>query len=716
MSVVPDELLAPESRCKAMECMDAEMQSLRRSIADLQLQLLVKEVVHAQVLTAALRCWSNPGSATCSRPGAHARSDTMPLEVQSGSLPGSEGREPAEEAVDAQSSWNSTTLDPEALPIRCEAEVRCDDEAVMSLLRELQEDLAASRSRPEPRPSTTSLRPSQLPIEPNRLEELVAANLSQWVYRADDVSEPLPEIPGISLVADCVREDLHTGSVKVALVTAELPGRHRTLFVVFKGSSYLLDFINWNLEHDYEVIGDGTHFMHKGAAGVMRNLFFFKVQSASSFAKQLDAAYDSGVRHLVLTGHSLGGMYAMSGMYFIWREMQTCVPERSRLRGPGRALLRGARCVAFGAPMCFGRDGDGPGDEKYSKFEEFLKTKAVNFVNAGDPCPRAWSAVDLRAVIREAAEAMKEQLKDKNLVSRQIASRVIQALSSALLSRPDMDRHIAGCAAGFLHLSSIRVLSREDRPSFHWQRDFRLSRHGFADHAMSEYCDLLFDACYAEQPTCHMYDDDDAGTKVPLTRIRPSFVARLRRSDSEPRALEAAENELAESTATVTSLATSAVPDQPSLQELVEAVEHGRMSELEGKGKSVSEALQSYKAKASAQGHFCLGSVWIRLDEPIPRDTVTKAIHKYHNTWPVTLEAKGRQQMALREAQLLLLALDAHSAHKAQVGESSEKARSWHSRRSSARSYASESNDGTASSFWRKPSMLGFRPWRRNNV
>ena len=27
-------------------------------------------------------------------------------------------------------------------------------------------------------------------------------------------------------------------------------------------------------------------------------------------------------------------------------------------------------------------------------------------------------------------------------------------------------------------------------------------------------------------------------------------------------------------------------------------MEHGRMSELEGKGKSVSEALQSYKAKA----------------------------------------------------------------------------------------------------------------------
>ena len=37
----------------------------------------------------------------------------------------------------------------------------------------------------------------------------------------------------------------------------------------------------------------------------------------------------------------------------------------------------------------------------------------------------------------------------------------------------------------------------------------------------------------------HMYDDDDAGTKVPLTRIRPSFVARLRRSNSDSGMLEA---------------------------------------------------------------------------------------------------------------------------------------------------------------------------------
>ena len=79
-------------------------------------------------------------------------------------------------------------------------------------------------------------------------------------------------------------------------------------------------------------------------------------------------------------------------------------------------------------------------------------------------------------------------------------------------------------------------------------------------------------------------------------------------------------------------------------------------------------------------------------------------------------QAKGRLQMALREAQLLLLALDAYSSQKArntspvqpgvtvpadyilhtrqevQAGESSEKAWSWHSRRPSSRSYARASN------------------------
>ena len=46
------------------------------------------------------------------------------------------------------------------------------------------------------------------------------------------------------------------------------------------------------------------------------------------------------------------------------------------------------------------------------------------------------------------------------------------------------------CALRWPHNEPHRPLwngSCEDRPSFHWKRDFRLSPHGFADHAMSEH-------------------------------------------------------------------------------------------------------------------------------------------------------------------------------------------------------------------------------------
>lgn len=147
------------------------------------------------------------------------------------------------------------------------------------------------------------------------------------VYGTDGFSEPIPDLPGVSFSAGCVSEELQTGSVKMALVTAELPGDHRTLFVVFKGTSYLLDFVNWNLEHDYEVIGDGNHFMHKGAAGIIRNLIFMKVSPESDFARRLDQAYKDGVRNFILAGHSLGGMYAMAAMYFAFQDLQNLLPE-----------------------------------------------------------------------------------------------------------------------------------------------------------------------------------------------------------------------------------------------------------------------------------------------------------------------------------------------------------------------------------------------------
>lgn len=49
------------------------------------------------------------------------------------------------------------------------------------------------------------------------------------------------------------------------------------------------------------------------------------------------------------------------------------------------------------------------------------------------------------------------------MVSGRIAAKVIHASASALLAREDTDRHLVGCAKGFKHVSTIRLLSREDR-------------------------------------------------------------------------------------------------------------------------------------------------------------------------------------------------------------------------------------------------------------
>ena len=43
--------------------------------------------------------------------------------------------------------------------------------------------------------------------------------------------------------------------------------------------------------------------------------------------------------------------------------------------------------------------------------------------------------------------------------------------------------------------------------------------------------------------------------------------------------------------------------------------------------------------EVAAQGHFSLGGRWLLIDDPIERDAVVNAIHKYQNTWPESLEA-----------------------------------------------------------------------------
>ena len=43
-------------------------------------------------------------------------------------------------------------------------------------------------------------------------------------------------------------------------------------------------------------------------------------------------------------------------------------------------------------------------------------------------------------------------------------------------------------------------------------------------------------------------------------------------------------------------------------------------------------------AEVMAQGHFNLGARWLVMEDPIDREAVVTAIHKYQNTWPDSLE------------------------------------------------------------------------------
>lgn len=143
---------------------------------------------------------------------------------------------------------------------------------------------------------------------------------------------------------------------------------------------------------------------------------------------------------------------------------------------PTRFSTKTARRSALGAEevrqirgLCEGANG-----ELHQRRPRNLARKAFR---GGDPCPRAWSTALPREVIREGAEYLKEQVKDsrgqpkeshsavfceeKNLVSGRIAAKVIHAATTTLLARQDTD-HLDGSARGFKHVSTIRLLSREE--------------------------------------------------------------------------------------------------------------------------------------------------------------------------------------------------------------------------------------------------------------
>ena len=188
------------------------------------------------------------------------------------------------------------------------------------------------------------------------------------------------------------------GAVKVALVSATCP-EGRMLLVVFKGTSFIADFLNWNLEHDHTMTKDKAFFIHRGAAGAMGNLQFWL---ETDFMRRLESEGMQGVAQVVFAGHSLGGMYAQVMLYLAWQKIEA---------GGLTPLMSSMRCVTFGAPMTFGGGLEGNG--QLQSFKSFANRRAVNYVHAHDPCPRAWGSLNLRVLVQQACQFTKQSLRDE---------------------------------------------------------------------------------------------------------------------------------------------------------------------------------------------------------------------------------------------------------------------------------------------------------------
>ena len=317
--------------------------------------------------------------------------------------------------------------------------------------------------------------------------ELVAAMLSSWVYTDDPAP---PEMAHATFEVHAVIQPGDLGrSVKIACVTAHLP-LGPVLFVVFKGTSYILDFLNWNLEHDHDITGETDFFAHSGTASTIRNVRFLK---SDTFLKRMVDVGQQGVQKVVFTGHSLGGTYAQMSLFLAWK-------ERRRGTGVLSEILSSIelQSFTFGAPMVFGGN-----SQKAREFKEFARTRAVNYIHANDPCPRAWGALNLRSFIKQATIAVKKGLQDSHgSIMGTVAAKVVEGMANLLLERPDFNL-IEDLARKYDHVVPLKVLSKE-RQHFRW-REFQLTPECLEDHSVVAYVNRLFDAFDSSRPECYVH-------------------------------------------------------------------------------------------------------------------------------------------------------------------------------------------------------------------
>ena len=236
--------------------------------------------------------------------------------------------------------------------------------------------------------------------------------------------------------------------------------------------------------------------MHRGVAGTLKNLEFWLRRP---FFERLRSASQEGVEAVVLTGHSLGGMYAQALLYLVWEEVTKAAPPEAI-----PALLSHVHCVTFGSPIVFGGQSD-----KAQKFLAFAfdNNRAVNYIHAHDPCPRACGSINLRQFVETSAGAAKKGLREQGYVTGSVGSRVVDEAARQLLARPDFSSLIEEMARDYDHFVPLRVLSR-GRQRFHWLRSFELTADSLNDHSMLRYANMLFDAVDNSRAASFVHDQD----------------------------------------------------------------------------------------------------------------------------------------------------------------------------------------------------------------
>lgn len=319
----------------------------------------------------------------------------------------------------------------------------------------------------------------------------VAAELSRWVYAAE---EPPPRVAfGSEAVAFEVHEienDPQRGiATRVATVTALIPGMEPTLFIVFRGTDDLHDLLtDLQLAPDYAEVGDGNTFVHGGMSTLISNLGIFH---RANFLRRLVLAFRSGVRHCVVTGHSLGGAYAMMLLFKVAQRLVDAedVPDEAR------PLLTSLGCVSFGAPMIFGlrqRSRSPP-----SWVVECLRGRAVNYVVEDDPIPRCYSEVELDSFL----DAIGGQLKTGTGGWFPLKDAVVDAIIASVKNQGVLAQY-KQVAQLYVHLCRLHLLCYPSK-----DRSEQEGSYSFEDHAMTAYLDRIRSALGAKgtEEACRIY-------------------------------------------------------------------------------------------------------------------------------------------------------------------------------------------------------------------